>query len=346
MSEIIQRQIQADTVRRTNDGVSIIRQGENTAAAALARARAEAAQAAAEAQALIALAAASTAEITQTLTFTAGLANYEYQVLLAAPWAGNVVRVAAQVHDVADTSFDLQLFINDAPIGSPVTIGSTLYFADISEAFPDGGTVTAQVTNSDATAATIEVTYSQDPPGAIPGLSGLLTASDFTASGPCMIGRSAAGAGALAELPLVKVWEVIETIATTSGSSVLFDNIPAGYTELQFEWQDVSHDNGASQNWNIEVSRNNGSTWSNAQSLLSFTLAGSTFVNGIVTIRNADRTRLGWESNLGGTTADPGLASVGLRGGAVRLAAGRVDAIRFTLTAGAHDAGAIVLRGR
>jgi hypothetical protein len=301
----------------------------------------------AEAQAAIALAAASTAAKTLTLTFATGLADNDYTAMLAAPFDGTITQIAAQVHDALATSFDLQLFVNGAPVwGDPTTVDDTLLLATLTEAFVSGDQITVGVTNSDVTAATIEITYAQTPAPAIPGMSGPLTDSDFTAIGPCLIGRTTAGAGPLEELDLVRGWTSIETIPTTSGSSVVFDNISADYTELEFIWRDVSHDSGSNQNWNIEVSIDNGTLWSSPQTLLGSAVAASAFVSGIVKIENANERIATWDAKLGASTGNPGLPSVSVRGGAIRATTVRPNAYRISVGGGAHDFGEIEMRGR
>jgi hypothetical protein len=321
--------------------------GENTAIALDGANRAETAAADAEADAAIALAAASTAAKVATLIFTTGLADNDYTAMLAAPFDGTITQIAAQVHDATATSFDLQLFINGAPVwDDPTTVDDTLLLVTLTEAFASGAEIKVGVTNSDVTAATIEITYAQTPAPAIPGMSGPLTDSDFTASGPCLIGRTTAGAGPLEELDLVRGWTHIETIPTTSGSSVVFDNISADYAELMIILRDVSHDSGSNQNWNLEVSIDNGTSWSSPQTLLGSTVAASAFVSGIITIENANERIAAWVSKLGASTGNPGLPSQNIRGGVIRSTTLRPNAYRISVGGGAHDFGEAELRGR
>jgi len=138
---------------------------------------------------------------------------------------------------------------------------------------------------------------------------------------------------------------LIDTKATTSGTSWTFSSIPTTYTNLLLVFEGVSHNDGSSQNILYELSDNNGTNWTTAANLLNAaptdTVYGAVSIPGyllaagqlVSSIRNlaANRTTV--------TTTTTGLVTASWR-----IAAG-INAIRISLAAGSGDAGALKLYG-
>jgi hypothetical protein len=130
--------------------------------------------------------------------------------------------------------------------------------------------------------------------------------------------------------------------STTSGSSVSFASIPATYSDLMLVFEGVSHNNGGSTNITIELSDNNGTTWSAGNAVQGFVAGDAVF--GRIAICGYRLPAGALTSELAAIAADRTVAGGGLSR-VWRLAAG-IDAIRIGLVAGAFDAGTIKLFAR
>jgi hypothetical protein len=137
-------------------------------------------------------------------------------------------------------------------------------------------------------------------------------------------------------------WTLIETIATTSGTSVTFDNIPATYQDLRFEILGVSHAGGTLA-LAIELSPD-AATWTTTQNVRS-SWDATTGLYGAVEISGYLMGAGFVHSMIGSITSDnDATASATATDIAWRISAG-ISAVRFS-TSNTLDAGSIKLWGR
>lgn len=141
-------------------------------------------------------------------------------------------------------------------------------------------------------------------------------------------------------------WTAIETIATTSGTSAIFDNIPATYTELMFVFNGVSHDSGSAQYLYVAMSSNNGSTWMTGDVASGSSVAASVTIYGHAIVNDYNGDVVTWVSTLGNNSADNTQVRAHNHISQVVRATGGVDAIKIYPAAGNYDAGSITLKGR
>ena len=140
-------------------------------------------------------------------------------------------------------------------------------------------------------------------------------------------------------------WTLIETIATTSGASVTFDNIPATYQDLRFEVLGLSHSSGSYALY-IELSGDNGSTWSSITATASLASAvtphyGAIEINGYLMDAGFTSAYLGAIASNNEVNAAASLYTIAWR------ISGGIDAVRFSLPNPiTFDAGSIKLWGR
>jgi hypothetical protein len=138
-------------------------------------------------------------------------------------------------------------------------------------------------------------------------------------------------------------WTQIGAAAsTTSGTAISFSAIPATYADLMLVFEGVSHNNGSSTSFTVELSDNNGANWSGSNAIQAFVAADAVF--GRITIAGYRLPAGALTSELAAIAADRTIAA----GGASRvwrLAAG-INAVRIGVSAGAFDAGMIKLFAR
>lgn len=130
--------------------------------------------------------------------------------------------------------------------------------------------------------------------------------------------------------------------STASGASVSFTSISAIYSDLMLVFEGVSHNNAGSTGITIELSDNNGTSWSAANVLQNFVAADAIF--GRVAITGYRLPAGAMTSELAPIAADRTVASGGVSR-VWRLAAG-INAVRIGLGAGAFDGGTIKLFAR
>ena len=140
-------------------------------------------------------------------------------------------------------------------------------------------------------------------------------------------------------------WTLIETIATTSGTSVTFDNIATTYQDLKFEFLGVSHAAGTlllymelspdAATWTSQMTVC--SSWTASQGLYgAVEIAGHTMAAGVAHATLADLSSVDNAASGSATSFDV----------AWRVSAG-ITAVRFGPSGGvAFDAGSIKLWGR
>ena len=129
---------------------------------------------------------------------------------------------------------------------------------------------------------------------------------------------------------------------TTSGSAISFSAIPTTYSDLILVFEGVSHNNGSTTNFTLELSDNNGTNWTASNTLQGFVAADTVF--GRIAISGYRLPTGAMTSELATIAADRSIATGGVSR-VWRLAAG-INAIRIGISAGAFDAGTIKLFAR
>lgn len=139
-------------------------------------------------------------------------------------------------------------------------------------------------------------------------------------------------------------WAQITQIATTSGTTATFSNIPQTYSEILFVFDNVSHNNGTSTSFGIELSAD-GTTWS-SRSIITAATSSTTNAYGALHIPrytgNSGSMVNGVQTGLTAPAQSPPLLTSFVFAWAV---AGIAHA-RFSPGAGSFDAGTITLLGR
>lgn len=139
-------------------------------------------------------------------------------------------------------------------------------------------------------------------------------------------------------------WTQIAQIATTSGATATFSNIPQTYSEILFVFENVSHNSGTSTSFGIELSAN-GTNWSSRSSITAAT-GGSLNASGALHIPRYTGNSGSMVNGIGlGLTAlaqTPSLSTSFVFAWAV---AG-IAHVRFSPGGGSFDAGTITLYGR
>lgn len=135
---------------------------------------------------------------------------------------------------------------------------------------------------------------------------------------------------------------LIAASGTLSGTSYAFTSIPRYFKSLEFEILGASHDSGSNQSFRIELSGDNGSTYTTAQAITTTGAATVTWYGGVF-IPNYRKAAGLLSANIGTITSDVAVFSR-TDGFAWRIAAG-INAVRFSPLAGNFDAGSINLWG-
>lgn len=141
-------------------------------------------------------------------------------------------------------------------------------------------------------------------------------------------------------------WQQIGATQTPSGvASSSITSIPDRFSDLKVEFLGLSHDSGSNQTLRIELSSDNGGSWTTAVNLFGGAQAAAATMYGAVTMvgyRHVSGVILGQMSSI---TADNTVGAAGGGGLGWRLSAG-INGIRLSYTGGNIDAGSWKLWGR
>lgn len=138
--------------------------------------------------------------------------------------------------------------------------------------------------------------------------------------------------------------KLIGSQATTSGTSVSFTSIPQYFDTLRVGITGVSHDSGSSQHLQMELSGDNGSTWTGVIQLTQTAGTTSAAYYGQWDIPAYTDNRGFCHGSVGSTSGDVSITGQ-IRGTAWRIAGG-IDAIRISPAGGSNfDAGSVELMG-
>jgi len=135
---------------------------------------------------------------------------------------------------------------------------------------------------------------------------------------------------------------LIGTLTTTSGSTQSLTNIASTYKHLAIVVDGVSHSHSSDAGLNVAFSSNNGSSYGTAQSLIaaSGNDAGDIWYgSGIIY-----RTGIAGQNKVGNFGFIPTVGN-GRTGVAETVITGVVNAIQFSVSGGAFDAGQILIYG-
>lgn len=144
-------------------------------------------------------------------------------------------------------------------------------------------------------------------------------------------------------LPGVGGWTQIASVTTTSGTTADFTSIPTTYQDLLVVFEGISPSTTA--NFNFQVSANNGSNWSSSFPIFGSMAAASAYYGGFMIPRY--RGDAGFVTNPGlGAISSPGLEQAAAFYSPQWRATGGINALRFSVSAGNFDAGAIKLFGK
>ncbi|MEO5586124.1 MAG: hypothetical protein ABIQ81_00365 [Novosphingobium sp.] len=138
--------------------------------------------------------------------------------------------------------------------------------------------------------------------------------------------------------------QVGSTVNTASGATASFSAIPAIYSDLMLVFEGVSHNNGSSTSFTLELSDNNGTNWTTAVALTSGAIANTETLYGRIDASGYRFPAGAIGTYLTNLTADRTM-NVAARALPWRIAGG-IDAIRIGVSAGAFDAGTIKLFAR
>lgn len=284
----------------------------------------------------------------------------EWPLTLYCLFDGTVTQIVTQDIGAGGGDYDVTVLVNDVPEWSAtITPASDLVTPTPGITVALGDKVTVLFDNFTGTVSAIGFGMVVQPTalGSVPGMSGDISASDFTMATAKLLGRYTAATGAIEQVGLdsslaivggdLKVastpgYTVFDTQATTSGTSVTFSSIPQTAGDLLFAFKGVSHDSGTSQGMNVQFSKDNGSNWTTAIAVHTAAWAASGTGYGSITIydyRDADMQR--WD----GYIINIGVGGTGTRAnsaGTVLSLVGGINAVRFLPTAGNFDGGSIV----
>lgn len=145
--------------------------------------------------------------------------------------------------------------------------------------------------------------------------------------------------------PIAKMggWQLLETLTTTSGTSVTSAIFPPWVSDLLFQYNGVSHSNGTSTTMTAALSSDN-STYTGTAALTASTANTATWYGqGKLLNRKLGAGTL--FSSSGNLTSNNSINSNNSQAYAWRLSGG-VNYARFAMAAGNFDAGSITIYGR
>ena len=138
------------------------------------------------------------------------------------------------------------------------------------------------------------------------------------------------------------------TLTATSGTTATFLGVPARYGHLLVEVLGVGHDGGASQTLRIELSGDNGTTWTPATGLFGAAQTAGATLYGSFLIPGYRRGCGSISPSFGNLAADHTVGNIGGSTTSWRIAAG-INALRFSWSGGgnfdATGAGQLKLHG-
>lgn len=290
----------------------------------------------------------------------------EHPLVQYCPHTGFVSQIVTRSKGNSTGNYDLTIIINDIPVWGPTTITPT---TDRVIPMPGidtevGDEIVALFDNFVGTVNAIALTVFVQPTteGTIPGISGdITTNTDLTMATDKLLGRDTAGNGAVEQLGLGAglaisggnvvltagaAWADIDEKDTTSGTEVVFTNIPSTYGELYFDLENVSHNSGTNQHFYIQFSSDNGATWTAAANITNNTQGGSGGVDGGVHMPCVTAARPIWTAAITTLASPPTGSTTSILNGRVIELAERLNAVKFTANGAGVDAGKIYLRGR
>lgn len=161
--------------------------------------------------------------------------------------------------------------------------------------------------------------------------SGKLPAVD----GSQLTGISAGGGG----------WQQIGSPITLTGASVTVTDIPQNAGDLLIEVKDASHDIGTTTGLAIQVSPDNGVSWSSQVSASPQNISDSTVVSGNIILADYTAGVCSIESKVVAVSGDPG-ATIATTGRYAVVATGGINAIRLLFNNGNFDSGTATIKVR
>lgn len=236
----------------------------------------------------------------------------------------------------------VQMTVSGTPGTGTITLGSatTGYRSFASASVPNGAKVSYVVTDGSAWEVGTG-TYTSTGTTLARTLIASSTGSLLSLSSSAVVSITALASS------INRDWDLIQSQATTSGTTITFSSIPQVYSDLLAVFEGVSHDSGGATNATLAASPD-GSTWTGALqctpgTAASATLYGSCGVNGY---RRGASSFLGLFNNITSNNSGAAALSSNQTGGVFRISAG-IQAIRFALADGSNfDAGTITLYGR
>lgn len=145
------------------------------------------------------------------------------------------------------------------------------------------------------------------------------------------------GSAWVSSTPVAGGMTLVGTISTASGASQSLTSIPAGYKHLLLVFNNVSHNNGSNQWINIEISSDNGSSYS-AKSMFSQSVSNATLLSGDGYAHHAGESGSDkiYRSAVNGLYTDGGISI-----SREATVTGVINAIRISPQAGSFDSGQI-----